>query len=117
MILEKHCTTFSTCFKKVFYLFTCLNVGNIKYGDLFNALPYQNDVMVVTIKGRFIRDVLKISAFLWKTGQFLQISGMKVVYAVRNNSIIVSSVLVSSEGHILKEINDDKEYKVRQQFV
>lgn len=86
--------------------------GNVTYGDLADALPYQNNLITITIKGKFIKEVLKISASCWTKGHFLQVSGIKVTYDLLQKNTLSSVQVVQTEGHTLKDLRDNEEYKV-----
>lgn len=57
--------------------------GNITYGDLLSSLPFQNDVGKLTTKGSDIWTAFEHSVQRYSTtvsyGEFLQVSGIKVV--------------------------------------
>ena len=87
----------------------------ITFEKLFDCLPYQNNLYLVTIKGRYLREAMDVSALEWNSGQFLQISGFNITYNPidsgnkKNGKIIkVSKIWVGDY-----ELVDDKEYNVR----
>ncbi|XP_026814840.1 protein 5NUC-like [Rhopalosiphum maidis] len=57
--------------------------GNITFGDLLSTLPFQNDVGKITTKGSDIWTAFEHSVQRYSTtagnGEFLQVSGLKVV--------------------------------------
>lgn len=57
--------------------------GNITYGDLLSSLPFQNDIGKITTKGSDIWTAFEYSVRRYSTivpnGEFLQVSGLKVV--------------------------------------
>uniref|UniRef100_A0A2S2NGN6 5'-nucleotidase n=1 Tax=Schizaphis graminum TaxID=13262 RepID=A0A2S2NGN6_SCHGA len=57
--------------------------GNITFGDLLSTLPFQNDVGKITTKGSDIWTAFEHSVHRYSTtaenGEFLQVSGLKVV--------------------------------------
>lgn len=86
----------------------------ITFGKLFDCLPYQNNLYLVTIMGRYLRETMDISASNWSSGQFLQVSGFNVTYNLLGRSnekngemIEVSKIYVGDH-----ELVDDKEYIV-----
>ena len=56
-----------------------LQSGTVVYRDIANALPYMNDIVVVSMKGKDILDALEFGARLLpgKNNAFLQVSGLE----------------------------------------
>lgn len=61
---------------------TSLPPGETNFDDLFSALPFQNTIDSLELQGKDLLDVLQISAEWWRRYNFLQVSGLKIVYNV-----------------------------------
>lgn len=61
---------------------TSLSPGKVAFEDLFAVIPFQNTIDSFELQGKDLWDVLQISAEWWRYYNFLQFSGMKVVYNV-----------------------------------
>ncbi|XP_053610958.1 uncharacterized protein LOC128675522 [Plodia interpunctella] len=89
-------------------------------GDWITALPFSDSCAIVTMSGKILRQALEHSASTWReidsTGQFLQLSGLRVVYDLAKppGSRVIDAVATCSgcgkPG--LNVIEDSYEYKV-----
>lgn len=61
---------------------TSLSAGEINFDDLFTVMPFQNTIDTLELQGKDLWDVLQISAEWYRFYNFLQFSGLKVVYNV-----------------------------------
>lgn len=61
---------------------TTLSPGIITYDDLFTTLPFQNTIDTFELQGRHLLEALEFSAAWYSFYNFLQFSGMKVVFNV-----------------------------------
>ena len=85
------------------------------------AFPFQNTFDVIRIEGQFLREAFEHSVSLMtRTGQdgggrFLQVSGFKVEYDVRNpvgNRVQSLKVVSEEEGEEYVDLEDEKPYYV-----
>lgn len=89
-------------------------------GDWITVLPFSDVLTVITVNGTTLREALEHSVDSWRTidstGQFLQISGIKVTYDLAKppGSRIVEALAICSNCKIPKqeEIQDRYEYKI-----
>ncbi|XP_011551567.3 protein 5NUC isoform X4 [Plutella xylostella] len=91
-------------------------------GDWFTVLPFSDTLTVVTMNGSTLLRALEHSVDTWRTvdstGQFLQFSGMQVIYDLAKppGSRVVSAKAVESrntcEVSELQDIKESGEYKV-----
>ena len=49
--------------------------GNITFGNIFEILPFGNDIDLITVKGSTIMKALEKSVEVDRSGGFLQFSG------------------------------------------
>lgn len=93
--------------------------GKITTGDIYNVLPFPNNIDLIEIKGSTLRKILELSMEKYDPnhydppGNFLQLSGIYVTYdtSLPSNHRIVSL----KTGKTLKVatlVEDDKIYKV-----
>ena len=84
-----------------------LNAGEITYKDILNALPYNNEMVKISVNGQMILDALEfsLSFFPIRRGGFLQVSG--ITYSV--NTDIESRVRKDDKNQF---ISVDGEYRV-----
>lgn len=61
-----------------------LSRGEIFYGDLVTTTPFENLLVSVELEGRVIREALELSVANEDSLILLQVSGLKVVYNMRN---------------------------------
>lgn len=91
---------------------------NITRGDIITVMPYSDTLCVLTMNGTILRQALEHSVEAWRTidipGQFLQYSGVKVVYdlAQKPGSRVVKAAAICAHCTELRELQDDYEYKL-----
>ena len=86
-------------------IFGC-NTGDITTGNLFDIMPYNNEVDVIEISGRTLRLMFEHSVHAYDAnhpdpdGYFLQVSGVRIVYDVthRPGQRVASLHVASSPG-------------------
>lgn len=61
---------------------TSLPAGEVNFDDLFTVLPFSNTIDTFELQGKDLLDALQISADWYRYYNFLQFSGLKVVYNV-----------------------------------
>jgi 5'-nucleotidase len=61
---------------------TSLNGGIITFDDLFTALPFQNTIDTFELQGKDLLEVLEMSGSSYDHYNFLQYSGIRVIYNV-----------------------------------
>ena len=83
-----------------------LNIGDITLGNIQNEFaPFDNEVVIVSLTGKDLIDIIKLSSEKRGKGGFLQFSrGMEVKY--KENGELVSAKLNG------EDINENKEYTV-----
>ncbi|XP_060804761.1 uncharacterized protein LOC106143339 [Amyelois transitella] len=89
-------------------------------GDWITVLPFSDLLTIVTMNGKILKQALEHSVSTWReidsTGQFLQISGIKVAYNLEKppgSRIIDASAVCNGCGKPgLSYIKDSYEYKV-----
>jgi len=98
---------------------SAFNEGNITLADLLSAFPFQNTFDVSTLHGRSLRLALEHSVFPMDSkgnagsGQFLQVSGLKIIFDVRRPpGDRLVQVKVVSEEDTYEDLEEDKEYSV-----
>ncbi|XP_023937284.1 uncharacterized protein LOC112045364 [Bicyclus anynana] len=90
----------------------------ITRGDLMTIVPYSDTLCVLTMNGIVLRQALEHSVKGWRKidtpGQFLQYSGVEVVYdlAQKAGSRIVKAKAICTKCSELSDLQDDYEYKV-----
>jgi len=93
---------------------TTLDAGNVTLGGLMNVLPFEHSFDRAEVKGKIIREIFERSASQWKeaNGQFLQVSGIQVVYNVEApvGSRVCSVKTVSCDGSTYTELEDERTY-------
>lgn len=75
---------------------TTLSPGVITYDDLFTSIPFQNTIDTFELKGEYLLEALEFSAAAYSFYNFLQFSGLKVVFNVTepvNNRVVSVDVL------------------------
>ncbi|XP_061719225.1 uncharacterized protein LOC133526563 [Cydia pomonella] len=93
---------------------------NMTKGDWINVLPFTDTMTIVSMNGSILRSALEHSVALWRpidsVGQFLQFSGMKVVYDLlkpAGSRIVEAHAICSNCGNPeLAEIEDKHTYKL-----
>jgi len=83
-----------------------IGAGSVTYGDVITALPFENPVVVVALRGRTLRAALDRSAALAPASQpggFLQVSGLR--YAIENGRAVDVTVAGAP-------LDDEREYTV-----
>jgi len=76
----------------------------INFGILYDSMPFQSDLVLVTIRGKFVREAMEISKENWKSGQFLQVSGFHVIYGTTSSN---HRILIDGQ-----ELLDEEIYEV-----
>lgn len=61
---------------------TTLAPGIVTYDDLFTSLPFQNTIDTFELRGDHLIEALEFSAAAYSFYNFLQFSGMRVVFNV-----------------------------------
>lgn len=80
--------------------------GTITMRNLYEVIPFENSIVVLTIKGKYIENILEHA--LTSSSTFLQSSGIKCVYDSSNpTSFKIIEILINSEP-----IDYQKEYQV-----
>lgn len=81
---------------------TTLSPGIVTYDDLFTSIPFQNTIDTFELRGDFLLDALEFSAAAYSYYNFLQFSGMRVVFNVTQpaNSRVVSVDVLCRECDI-----------------
>lgn len=75
---------------------TTLAAGDISYDDLFTSLPFQNTIDTFELRGDHLLEILEFSAAAYSFYNFLQFSGIKVVFNVTepvNHRVVSAEVL------------------------
>ncbi len=83
-----------------------IGAGTVTYGDVLNALPFPNSIVVLNLRGSVLRAALDTSAALVPTelpGGFLQVSGLR--FAIRDAR--ATEIVVGSEP-----LDDERVYSV-----
>lgn len=94
--------------------------GVVSAGEAISALPFGNEIDLVKVSGKNLRDQLEISVREYDrkepNGRFLQMSGLRVVYNLQNP---VGKRVVSVEARCLEcdipkysLLRDDEDYKI-----
>lgn len=97
-----------------------INKGKVTTGELITVLPFHNEIDVLTVKGKDIRNQLEVSVSDYDLqnphGRFLQMSGLRVVYNLQKP---VGQRVVSVEAKCLEcrvpgysPLKDGDDYKV-----
>ena len=96
--------------------------GNVTMGDLMTVFPFQNTFDVVTIAGKHLKAAFEHSVAKMNSngngagGRFLQVSGFKLIYDVRNKSgerlVSARAVCEHCGGDGYEAIEDETEYNV-----
>lgn len=90
----------------------------ITRGDLIAVIPFTDTLCIMSMNGATLRKAMEHSVASWRKidtpGQFLQFSGMQVVYdlAKEPGSRIVKAKAICSSCSELNDIKDNLEYKV-----
>jgi len=98
---------------------SAFNEGNITLADLLSAFPFQNTFDVSTLLGRSLRLALEHSVFPMDSkgnagsGQFLQVSGLKIIFDVRRppGDRLIQVKVLSEDGTYV-DLEEEKEYSV-----
>lgn len=92
---------------------------NLTKGEWMGVLPFTDTMTIVTMNGSVLRMVLEHSVAVWRpidsVGQFLQFSGMTVVYDLlrpAGSRIVEAYAACPKCGDKLSAIKDNYEYKV-----
>lgn len=75
---------------------TSLPLGKILFEDLYTTLPFSNTIDTFELKGEHLLEMLEFSASAHRNYNFLQFSGLQVVYNVTkpdNEKVISANVL------------------------
>ncbi|XP_053397598.1 snake venom 5'-nucleotidase-like [Mercenaria mercenaria] len=97
-----------------------IDKGDVSAGEAMAVMPFRNEIDVVTVTGKNIRDQLEHSIEGWSpkegVAQFLQVSGLKVVYNPQNPT---GSRVVSVEARCLEcevpsysPLQDEANYRI-----
>lgn len=93
--------------------------NTITHADMVSTLPFNNDVLMLTLTGKQLMDVLEFSVHgngETSGGEFLQYSGVQVVYDRRKPSgyrVVDAKVRCAScSTPVYEPIKDDQDYKV-----
>jgi len=98
---------------------SAFNEGNITLADLLSAFPFQNTFDVSTLLGSSLRLALEHSVYPMDSkgnsgsGQFLQVSGLKIIFDVRRppgDRILQVKVLAEDGTYV--DLEEEKEYSV-----
>jgi len=93
---------------------TNLTAGDITLGGLMTVLPFEHSFDRAEVKGKILREVFEHSASQWEeaNGQFLQVSGIKVVYNVEAavGSRVCSIKTVGEDESTWEDLDDEKSY-------
>lgn len=93
-----------------------IEMGNITYADLLSVLPFNNTLMVVQITGAGLLQAFEhaVEQYTQDRGEFLQVSGARVVYDLRkpSGSRVVSVEVRCSECDVpsYSELDPTKMY-------
>lgn len=81
---------------------TTLAPGMINYDDLFTSLPFQNTIDTFELRGEHLLEVLEFSAAAYSFYNFLQFSGMRVVFNISQpiNERVVSADVLCRECEV-----------------
>jgi len=78
------------------------------------VLPFEHSFDRAEVKGKILREVFERSASQWeeKNGQFLQVSGIQVVYNVEAppGSRVCSIKTIGEDGSTWMDLNDERSY-------
>ena len=72
-----------------------LFAGPLVVQDVYNALPYSNEIVTLRLKGEQVQQILDLSASTSGTGHFMQVSG------VRFQIVGGVAIKVTSDGDLL----------------
>ncbi|CRL07277.1 CLUMA_CG020256, isoform A [Clunio marinus] len=75
---------------------TTLSSGVVSYDDLFTSLPFQNTIDTFELQGKHLLEALEFSAAAYRYYNFLQFSGLRVVFNVtksENERVVSVDVL------------------------
>ena len=75
---------------------TTLAPGVVTYDDLFTSLPFQNTIDTFELQGRHLLEAMEFSAAAYRYYNFLQFSGMRIVFNVTepvNHRVVSIDVL------------------------
>ncbi|XP_041981786.1 protein 5NUC-like isoform X1 [Aricia agestis] len=87
-------------------------------GDWITVVPFTDNLCVMTLTGTVLKQALEHSVEAWRTidtpGQFLQMSGMKIVYDLAKppGSRVVEAKATCAKCTQLEDIRDDHEYNL-----
>jgi len=98
---------------------SAFNEGNITLADLLSAFPFQNTFDVSTLLGSSLRLALEHSVYPMDSkgnsgsGQFLQVSGLKIIFDVRRppGDRLLQVKVLTEEGTYV-DLEEEKEYSV-----
>lgn len=81
-----------------------INIGDVSYNDLFSLMPFSNNVVKATMTGQQIIDALEfsVSAFPESSGEFLQLSGMRMDV----NPAIPSPMVYDMQNDMYSHVGD-----------
>lgn len=90
---------------------TSLPEGLVVFDDLFTTLPFSNTIDTFELRGEDVLKMLEFSAAAHRNYNFLQFSGMRVVYNVTNplNERVISVTVLCRECEIPRYENLDLE--------
>jgi len=98
---------------------SAFNEGDITLADLLSTFPFQNTFDVSSLLGRSLKLALEHSVFPMDSkgnagsGQFLQVSGLKVIFDVRRppGDRLVQVKVLAEDGTYV-DLEEEKEYSV-----
>jgi 5'-nucleotidase len=81
---------------------TSLAPGTVIYDDIFTTLPFANTIDTFELRGDHVLEMLEFSASAYRYYNFLQFSGLQVVFNVTkpNNEKVVSAKVLCRECQI-----------------
>lgn len=95
---------------------TSLPAGQVVFDDLFTTLPFSNTIDTFELRGDDILEMLEFSASAYRNYNFLQFSGMRVVFNITNplNERVISVTVLCRECEVPRYENLDlqKWYRV-----
>ncbi|XP_077516404.1 snake venom 5'-nucleotidase-like [Amblyomma americanum] len=95
-------------------------MANITMGHILTTMPFGQSVVIMTLNGSELRDMFEHSvknySFRKRTGQFLQVSGIRVTYNVNMTAgcrVVSLQVLCRRcKVPLYEDVEDDKTYRI-----
>lgn len=94
------------------------DVGNITKFDLETIMPFTEDLQIVNVTGKILKDALEFSVekYAKDHGEFLQMSGIRVSYNMQNpisqRVVFVEVKCIDCKIPQYEKLDMDKEYRV-----